>query len=349
MSAGNMLSYNLKDGFLEAIVRGHRNGILKAADYANLTQCDSVDDMKMHLSLTDYGNFLQNEPSPIPPSVIAEKATEKLVQDFEYLQKNCVEPLYTFLEYIRYGYMIDNAILLITGTLHGRDTGELIEKCHPLGLFDNMATLCAATTVRDLYQLVIVDTPLAPYFTDCLSSDDLDELNIEIIRNTIYKAYLEDFLEYCKKMGNGTDEVMSEIIAFEADRRAINITMNSFGTDITRDEREKLLPILGRLYPEGITKLVRADDQEAVKAALEPYNEYRQMVNDSSYGEKSLEDAFFEYETKLNRLSFEKQFHYGIFYSWIKLKEQEIRNLVWIAECISQDQKHRMNQFVQIF
>eukprot|EP00966_Prymnesium_polylepis_P247413 5720834-Prymnesium_polylepis.2 len=27
-----------------------------------------------------------------------------------------------------------------------------------------------------------------PYFGDCLSLDDLDELNIEIIRNTLYKV-----------------------------------------------------------------------------------------------------------------------------------------------------------------
>ena len=30
--------------------------------------------------------------------------------------------------------MIDNVILLLTGTLHERDTRELLDKCHPLGL-----------------------------------------------------------------------------------------------------------------------------------------------------------------------------------------------------------------------
>lgn len=56
--------------------------------------------------------------------------------------------------------MIDNIILLLTGTLHERDTSELLEKCHPLGMFDAMATLSVATTTEDLYNSVLIDTPL---------------------------------------------------------------------------------------------------------------------------------------------------------------------------------------------
>jgi V-type H+-transporting ATPase subunit d len=108
--------------------------------------------------------------------------------------------------------MIDNVILLITGTLHERDITELIDKCHPLGLFDAMASLSVATSVSELYNSVLVDTPLAPYIQGCLSEEDLDEMNIEIIRNTLYKAYLEDFYAFCQKMGGETADVMCEIL-----------------------------------------------------------------------------------------------------------------------------------------
>lgn len=104
--------------------------------------------------------------------------------------------------------MIDNIILLITGTLHQRQITELRSKCHPLGSFEEMESVNIASTPAELYEAVLVDTPLgkntlhrctewyscivalftAPYFQSCISKTDLDELNIELIRNALYKV-----------------------------------------------------------------------------------------------------------------------------------------------------------------
>eukprot|EP00899_Mesostigma_viride_P005277 jgi/Mesvir1/14750/Mv05393-RA.1 len=337
-------TFNIKDGYLEAIVRGYKGGLLTMADYNNLSQCETLDDMKLHLQSTDYGSFLQNEPSPLHTTTIVEKCTQKLVDEFNHMRCQASEPLATFLDYCTYGHMIDNVVLIVTGTLHERDVQELLDKCHPLGMFESIATLAVAQNMRELYRLVLVDTPLAPYFSECITSEDLDEMNIEIMRNTLYKAYLDDFNSFCKRMGGATAEIMSDLLAFEADRRAVSITINSLSTELTRDDRRKLFSSFGLLYPHGHEELAMCDDQDQVRAVMEKYPPYQALFSRLAFGETQMLDrAFYEEEVKRNAFTFQQQFHYAVFFAYIRLREQEIRNIMWIAECVAQNQKSRIH------
>ena len=40
-------------------------------------------------------------------------------------------------------------------------------------------------------------------------------MNIEIMRNTLYKAYLDDFAQFTSKLGGATSEVMGDLLSFE--------------------------------------------------------------------------------------------------------------------------------------
>ena len=149
---------------------------------------------------------------------------------------------------------------------------------------------------------------------------------------------------------------MSRILGFEADRRTLNITINSFGTELSKDQRARLFPTIGRLYPEGNNVLARADDIETVISAVDHISEYNAFfdkanINSNAGGEDagSLEDEFFKYDVELNKQSFLQQFQYAVFFSFVKLKEQEVRNLTWIAECIAQDAKDRVEDYIPIF
>lgn len=154
---------------------------------------------------------------------------------------------------------------------------------------------------------------------------------------------------------------MADILAFEADRRTINITVNSLGTQLTKEQRASLFPTIGRLYPAGNSILARAEDLDQIRGVVEQVPEYKDFFTSPAgrsgglgfdeegdspiAAAESLEDHFFrvsiftvalfklcrvashkttngQMEVHLNKLAFLQQFQYAVFYAYFKLKEQ---------------------------
>lgn len=347
------LFFNIDNGYIEGLVRGYRALLLTKSNYQNLTQCGTLEDVKMQLaSMGVYTGFLSNVAPPISTSTIQEHAFNKLIEEFRYIRQQAVEPMATFLDYITYGYMIDNVCLIITGALHGRDVGELIEKrCHPLGKFDTIGALAVAgsdgDSIQQLYHTVLIDTPLAPYFKNCLTADELDDTNVEIIRNKLYKAYYEDFYEFCNtKLPSPSDEVMAKFIEFEADRRTINISLNAINADLKEDVRKQLLPTIGRFYPGAYNQLINTKDHDDLQKIIEVYGGDLSHALD---GHRSVEDHLYKYEMELCKMAFTQQFTYSTVWAWIKSREQEVRNITWISECIAQNQHERIENYIAVY
>ena len=65
----SMLSYNIHDGAQEGIIHGYKNGILRTEDYSNIAQCDTLEDMKLHLvgCIVRRARAPLQSPPPPPP------------------------------------------------------------------------------------------------------------------------------------------------------------------------------------------------------------------------------------------------------------------------------------------
>jgi len=373
-------------GFSEAVLRGLRSGFLGPEDYRRLSTSDTIDDMRSALEETDYGTFLQDEPSPILVSTVSKRCYEKLADEFRYIKAQSVEPLTTFLEFISREKMIENVCMIIQGALNNKAPKELVEKLHPLGEFDGMKVIMSETFdvqggFDDVYRIFLADTPIGPYFEQYLNQKMLEEKgaagyetsqvggiltkqDLEVMKATLKKAWLEDFSGFCQVLGGTTAETMGHMLKTEADFRVLLVTLNALNTDLMTeaktDERVALYPSLGYLYPEVHQGLRKAFNDSSVRAALEGslylqlFDNVKQFYDRESSGDvsnqQSIEDVLYKEYAQMYEMAFEQQYHFGVFYAWVKLREQEIRNIRWIANMVTLGTKDKIDTtIVQIF
>eukprot|EP00929_Paragymnodinium_shiwhaense_P094067 TRINITY_DN5447_c0_g3_i1.p1 TRINITY_DN5447_c0_g3~~TRINITY_DN5447_c0_g3_i1.p1 ORF type:complete len:392 (-),score=117.53 TRINITY_DN5447_c0_g3_i1:46-1221(-) len=378
--------FNVKHGFTESLVRGLRSGFLGPEDYRRLGAADSLEDMRSALEESDYGTFLQDEPSPLLVSTVSRKCYEKLADEFRFLQAQANEPLTTFLDFLAREKMIDNVCMIIQGSLNGKSPKELEEKLHPMGMFPGMKTLMGDTLdvssgFEEVYNIFLIDSPIGAYFEDYLKQAGLDKdempragierghagsiltkQDLELMKASLKKAWLEDFYAYSQGIGGSTAEVMGHMLKMEADFRTLLVTLNALNTSLSTEsnvtERNALYPNFGYLYPEGQTTLRKAWNETSVRAALEPYSKYLQLYDQvkqfyeaetegaSRTNFQSLEDLIYSENCHLYEMAFEQQYHFGVFYAWVKLQEQQVRNIRWIANMIVLQTKERIDDTI---
>ena len=240
---------------------------------------------------------------------------------------------------------------------------------NPLGRFDDTVFRSllnvenSAEGIAELYRTVLLDTPIGPYFgkvVEALGGGDLksllSETSWDVVEMLLYRFYLEDFYAYCQSLGGETAVVMGEILEQIADHRSISITYNSVSPGAMRGaklyaqpnhhvDRAMLFPTFGSLYPYllekhqagrrvgffpitqlGELRYSLSQFPQFKNLSLEPIMEGRDAPVNGS-----LDDLFKEQEIRLCELAFEGQFHYGMFYAYFRLKEQEIDNVEYIA------------------
>ena len=367
MSMSDLIFFNVDDGYSEALLRGFRKSILGEQQYTALRNTTNLKDFKSVLIDTDYSDYVKDY-TETDTSALKMLLKKKLADEIDQVQSVAGPDLDKFIEMIRHKYMIDNVINIIEGIKNKTDKNVIEARNEPLGYLKEISGLLKLDykKIEDLYEDVLIDTEVGVYFSKFLEevlamSDSknvatinnyLQSLKPEEIKNYLKKIWLEYFYHFCKTLNPTTSEIMEDLLKYEADCQTIQIVYNSlaYNNQFQEEERKKVIPYFGFLYPETTTQLIKCNSLENLRQILQPFPDYYELVREIpdpkkldefglQSGLKTLDDLMFKESMKRYSIAFEQQFHFACFYAYIKIKEQEIKNIMLLADMITFDKE----------
>jgi V-type H+-transporting ATPase subunit d len=352
----DMTTYAIQHGFAEAKLRGYRCAFLREEHYAQMKNLNSVDEVFQYLtSETDYGDYIDTNNPSINALKIAMR--KKLSDEIDHIEINCSQELSRFLFFIRAEHMIENVMNIMDGLKAGILFTKLFAAVDPLGYFPELKqTEIGSQDISSLYEYVLIDSPIAEFFLPYLESYNVNrdmknfnevqgffkEERPEKVRSMLKKIHLEAFYRHCETLNETSRQQMLDLLTMEADFKTIQVVYNSL--EDSREEktmvRAKLSPIVGQFYPLYYPLLQNVDTLDNLKDVLRNFNEYRKILSElpepgAEGPNKSLEDLIYEEEVRRWTLTFDNQCNHAVYYAYVKLKEQEIRNVIWSCEMIS--------------
>ena len=229
----------------------------------------------------------------------------------------------------------------------------------------------AADDFVSLFQNILIDMPVGEYFrkfidaiTDHLKNEQGGDQNEKIsvdeitqmindnsaseIKVMLKKIWLISFHRWIQANCNAsTQEVMDDLLKAESDWETMQIIYNSFSRPDMSDAkgqsmRKKFFNNLGHLYPGRSRGLQESRDFKEFQERLTGTDYYPlfQKIPEPKAGVDgpeimeniTIDDCQKKDLSRRYSMGFFGQFHYGVFYAYLKLKELEIANIVQLSE-----------------
>lgn len=313
-------------GYIISEINGMKEDILKEDDYNALKRCDSLEEMAIKLSKT-YRNLSEGTTYTKPE--FKKRLLETLKADFDHYKDVEDKEMRLILDYYINFHKIQNFFYLLQCKLQDPNLEKSFEKIE-IGDFSALRTIKFSKDMEDVQKYCIENSFLKKFEGKIKFEKEFADNNFQVLQTLFFKFHIEEtYKNLCDDMVH-----MGEILKLEGDRQIIEITVNTLNSkELVGTERTSLFPEVCSMDLKTRGLLSHVDTYEDMKAILNTRYDFDTDI--SSILIKNELSKYYE--------SFSLYGDLSCVYSYFKIKEQEIKNILWIAECIIQNRRNAMD------
>lgn len=314
-----------KYGYIISEINGRKEDLLREEDYNMLKRCDSLEEMAIKLSRT-YHELSEGVAYTKPE--FKRHLLESLKKEFSHYSDVQDGDMRLILDYYIDFHKIQNFFFLLQCKLQDPNLEKSFEKIE-IGDFNALRTIKFSKDMDDV-QKYCMENSFLKRFGSVRFEKDFAANNFQVLQALFFKLHIE---ETHRSLSDGMEH-MREILQLEGDRQIIEITVNTLGS------KEMLGKRRTSLFPEVCSMDLKTRE---LLSHVETYEDMKAVLNTRYDFDTDISSVLIRSELSKHYESFGLYGDLSCVYSYFRIKEQEIKNILWIAECIIQNRRGAMD------
>lgn len=301
-------------------------------DFCTLLDSENIEDICVKLQhqypeVVGMSRFTRSE--------LKKKLEESLMREIRQGMKepSALQQISFFIE----NYKIQNFFFLLSCKEYDAELETSFAKIESLGYFNELDTLKFCANMDEVLSFCVKNTFLADYCAAAMFKKCFGDNNFSIINTQVRKKHIE---RYAK---SASDNFL-RLLRLEGDKHNLDIVLSTMGADVAAQQRLAWMTPVTNFSQIVYKSIADAADIDDLHTALGATRFYKTLCEDLK--EKDLSSIFQRKEIDAYLAAFDIFNDVTSLYAYLKLREQEIKNILWVAECVISGKKDTLDELL---
>lgn len=322
----------VEHGNLVTTVHCRQKVMFTKRDFSTLLDSEGIEDICVKLQhhypeVVEMKKFTRGE--------LRRKLNETLLREIKQSlrEPSAAEQINFFVE----SYKIQNFFFLLSCKEYDAELEHSFEKIEALGYFNELDTLKFCASMEEVYLYCIKNTFLANYCSQSMFKKDFQENDFSAASTEVRKRHIERYARSARGQ-------FLKLLRLEGDKHNLDIVLSTLNSEISSQKKLCWMTFVTNFTHSEYRSLAETADIGELQSILGKTRTYRTFCDELK--DKDMSSVFLRREVDAYMSTFDTFNDITSLYAYLKLKEQEIKNILCVAECVIQGRRNILDELM---